>query len=91
MPTTTIDLDVRSTATTGDAMLMGASSHVHDSVDALGPITFARPIVIPADEAWYWTDEWQRGELEALASLAMGDGHLFHSVDELIAWLESDD
>lgn len=48
-------------------------------------------MVIPPDEEWYWTQSWQAGEMETLASLAMGNGREFESAEDLIAWLESDD
>lgn len=28
--------------------------------------------MIPAEQAWFWTDEWQRGEREASRDLAKG-------------------
>ena len=44
---------------------------------------------IPADQAWFWTPEWQEGERQADADLAAGRFHRFHSEEEMDAWLDS--
>ena len=33
---------------------------------------------IPADQAWFWTTEWQAGEREATEQAAAGEGSVFH-------------
>lgn len=91
MPLLTLELDPRSRAVTGDRMLVTTSSQVGTFIEVAGARAVLASSVIPADEQWFWTEEWQRGEIEALASLAMGDGYRFQTADELIAWLGSDD
>lgn len=48
-------------------------------------------IVIPKEQAYFWTKEWQLGELEATKQI--GDGRIkkFDSVEDLMADLQSDD
>ena len=45
-------------------------------------------VVVPADQAWYWTSEWQQGEREADADLAAGRTRVFGSGEEFLASLE---
>lgn len=42
------------------------------------------PNVIPEDEAFFWTPEWQAGEAAAEADLAAGRSRRFASADDLI-------
>ncbi|MCL1598213.1 MAG: AbrB/MazE/SpoVT family DNA-binding domain-containing protein [Actinomycetia bacterium] len=57
------------------------------SVD--GTITIRRTISIPADQAWFWTREWQHKEREVDVALAEGRSEVFENVDEFLADLES--
>lgn len=46
-------------------------------------------VVCPADQAWFWTPEWQEGEREVEADLAAGRrGRVFDSDEEFLAVLE---
>lgn len=45
-------------------------------------------IPVPADQAWFWTERWQRMEREADADLAAGRVVSSDSVDELIDELD---
>ena len=40
---------------------------------------------IPDDQAWYWTEQWQRWEKQADEDIAVGRIKNFNSVDGLIA------
>jgi len=44
---------------------------------------------IRADQAWFWTPEWQAGEREVDAEIAAGKGRIFMSTEELIEHLGS--
>jgi len=48
-----------------------------------------RPRHIPADQAWFWTPEWQAKEREADADCAAGRVKTFKSAKELIRALKS--
>ena len=41
-----------------------------------------------ADQAWFWTPEWQEGEREVDEHLAAGRTERFDSVDEFLAALD---
>lgn len=46
--------------------------------------------LIDADQAWFWTAEWQAGEREASADIAAGRTTTFDSDDAFIASLGKD-
>jgi len=42
---------------------------------------------IRADQAWFWTNEWQEGEREATGQLAAREGTVYSGEDEFLASL----
>jgi hypothetical protein len=45
--------------------------------------------VIPDDQAWFWTPEWQAGEAEVDEATARGErGPVFGSGEEFLAFLD---
>ena len=51
------------------------------------PLSFA---AIPADQAWFWTEEWQKGEREVDEDIAAGRVKRFDSVEELFEDLDAE-
>lgn len=51
------------------------------------------PVMIPADQAYFWGHAWQAGERESLAARARGDYRTFESDDpnDAVRWLLSED
>ena len=49
------------------------------------------PLFIPADQAYYWSSAWQRGEAESLANLKSGNARTFDEPLDAIHHLLSDD
>jgi len=45
--------------------------------------------LIPADQAWFWTEEWQEGERKAEADIKEGRVKRFHTGDESLGYLRS--
>jgi AbrB family looped-hinge helix DNA binding protein len=46
--------------------------------------------LIPDDQAWFWTPEWQAREAEADEAVARGEhGKVFASSDEFLAFLDA--
>jgi len=45
--------------------------------------------IVPKDQLWFWTPEWQRKEREVDEALARGDFKETDSVDELLKDLKS--
>ena len=61
------------------------------SVDEQGRVVVNRLDVIPPDQAWFWTERWQKMEREVEEDIAAGRIKSFDSVDDLIAYLEGPD
>jgi len=45
---------------------------------------------MPADQAWFWTPEWQAGEQEADDEIANGEGTVYKSADAMFDALENE-
>jgi len=58
------------------------------SLNEHGQVVISRLDVIPPDQAWFWTEQWQRAEREAQADIQAGRVRHYGSVDEAIAALE---
>jgi antitoxin MazE len=54
-----------------------------------GRVELIPVVVVPADQAWFWTDRWQAMEREADADIAGGRAVVVEGVDDLIAHLDS--
>jgi len=53
-----------------------------------GHVELVPVIAVPADQAWFWTDRWQKMEREADADIAAGRATIVEGGDELIAHLD---
>ncbi len=53
-----------------------------------GRIVVEREITIPAEQAWFWTERWQRMERAAQADIDAGRATRYAGVDEAISALE---
>ncbi|MBE9569018.1 MAG: AbrB/MazE/SpoVT family DNA-binding domain-containing protein [Proteobacteria bacterium] len=60
-------------------------------IDENGQVIVERALTIPADQAWFWSERWQRMEREAQADIDSGRVHRYPNVDEAIAGLEKID
>jgi antitoxin PrlF len=49
-----------------------------------GAIVMRPKKLIDADQAWFWTDDWQRGEREAGEDIARGRTRRIRSVDDFL-------
>jgi AbrB family looped-hinge helix DNA binding protein len=61
------------------------------AVNESGQVIVERVQIIPPDQAWFWTERWQRLEREAQADIAAGRVRQFEDPDEMIAWLDDED
>jgi AbrB family looped-hinge helix DNA binding protein len=53
-----------------------------------GAIVLEPKTVVDTAHAWFWADEWQRGEREAADELRSGHGRRFESAEEFLASLK---
>jgi antitoxin PrlF len=65
-----------------------AALHVGEDDEVAFVDTGRGIVVVPADQAWYWTSEWQEGERDADADLAAGRTRVFGSGEEFLASLQ---
>ncbi|MGD0122926.1 MAG: AbrB family transcriptional regulator [Candidatus Limnocylindrales bacterium] len=54
-----------------------------------GRVELVPVVTVPADQAWFWTERWQKMEREADADIAAGRLTVVDGADELIAHLDS--
>ncbi len=64
----------------------GAQVEVVERPD--GVIELRPTIAVPADQAWFWSERWQRMEREVDAHVAKGEVTNYDSADELFADLD---
>lgn len=53
-----------------------------------GKIILVPMKLIPAEQAWFWTKEWQAGEKEADEDIAQGRVKTFNRLDDLLEELD---
>ena len=54
-----------------------------------GTLAIRGVVPVPADQAWFWTDRWQKMEADADADIAGGRVTRYDSVDAMFADLDS--
>jgi hypothetical protein len=70
------------------------SSRSRDTFNAGGPPAAKAtrpPLFVPTQQLYYWTKDWQAGELEALRDLAEGRSQTFPNGTAAADWLLSDE
>ncbi|MGW5739976.1 AbrB/MazE/SpoVT family DNA-binding domain-containing protein [Amycolatopsis sp. NPDC003861] len=68
-----------------DALHLSEGDEVEFTVQADGGVVLRGMTVIPTDQKWFWTEEWQEGERRASEEIAAGDLPVFDSIDDLFA------
>lgn len=64
--------------------------HVDEGDDVAFTLTDEGTVVltglksIPADQAWFWTDEWQTGEREASQQAVRDEGTVYDSAEDFL-------
>jgi len=58
-------------------------------IEREGEIVLRPHVAVPADQAWFWTERWQRMEREADDAIGAGRVAIAHDVDELLDDLDS--
>jgi hypothetical protein len=64
----------------------GAQVEILERDDGVVELRAALPV--PADQAWFWTEHWQRREREVDEHVARGDVLLHDSTDEFLSHLK---
>lgn len=71
-----------------DALHLSEGDEVEFRVGADGEVTLRGMTVIPTDQRWFWSEEWQAGEREASAEIAAGGLPVYDDMSALLADLE---
>ena len=58
------------------------------SLNEQGQVIITRLEVIPPDQAWFWTEQWQKVERDAQADIDAGRVHRYANIDEAVSALE---
>ena len=58
------------------------------SLNEQGQVIITRLEVIPPDQAWFWTEQWQKVEREAQADIDARRVHRYANIDEAVSALE---
>jgi len=59
--------------------------------DENGRVIVQKVQTIPPDQAWFWTERWQKLEQEVQEEIESGEVRQFDSVDEALEHLDSED
>jgi AbrB family looped-hinge helix DNA binding protein len=54
-----------------------------------GSIVITPATVVPRDQAWFWTAEWQAKEAEADAEIAQGGGTVHETEEDFLSALKN--
>lgn len=74
-----------------DRFNLGEGDTLELSVGENGEITVVPMVQVPANQKWFWTDEWQEGEQEADKNIKSGNVKSFDKVEDALEWLDSDE
>jgi bifunctional DNA-binding transcriptional regulator/antitoxin component of YhaV-PrlF toxin-antitoxin module len=64
----------------------GAQVEISERED--GVLELRPTLAVPASQAWFWSDEWQRREREADADIAAGRVSRYDDVDDFVKGLD---
>ncbi len=81
-----VRVDVLVSASTAPVLRVAAGLQSSDVTEGL-----VRPSLAYGEQRYFWCPEWQRAERLADYDLLVGDDYLPTNVDDLVAWLESDE
>lgn len=66
---------------------LSGDDEVEFTVHADGQVTLRRMTVIPTEQRWFWTEDWQTGEREASEEIAAGRTTVYDSAEEFLGHL----
>ena len=70
------------------ALHIDSGDDIEFTVDASGKVYVQGLKTVPADQAWFWTTEWQQREAEASADYAAGQTTIYTDGAEFLASLD---
>ena len=88
-----VDLKQKSQVTIPSALLKKLKLNIGDKLDIKekdGKLIITPVMVVPRDQEWYWSKEWQEKERRADEDLGAGKIHSTNNIDDLMEQLEKD-
>lgn len=73
------------------ALHIDAGDDVEFVVMASGEVVLRGLKMIPADQAWFWTESWQRGERQASEEIAAGRVETFEDEKAFLDFIAESD
>ncbi len=74
-----------------EALKVHGGDEIEFKVLASGAVVMRGLKMIPADQAWFWTESWQRGEREASADLEAGRVETFTDSESFLDFIGVDE
>jgi antitoxin PrlF len=71
-----------------DALHVGVGDEVEFTVTESGDVVLRGLTSVPADQRWFWTEQWQEGEREASAQIAAGHADVYADAEAMFADLD---
>jgi antitoxin PrlF len=71
-----------------DALHVEDGDEIEFELTSDGRVLMSGLKMIPAEQAWFWTEWWQKGEREASAQLARGEGQVFKTSQDFLKSLD---
>lgn len=71
-----------------EALHVSEGDDVAFTVTSEGSVVLTGMRSIPADQAWFWSAEWQEGEREASEQIERGETTFYPSTDDFLASLD---
>jgi antitoxin PrlF len=76
-------------ASVREALRVEAGDEIEFAVVANGEVVMRGLKMIPADQAWFWSESWKRGEREASADIAAGRVETFTDSESFFDFIET--
>jgi AbrB family looped-hinge helix DNA binding protein len=71
-----------------DALHIEDGDEIEFELTPDGRVLMSALKMIPAEQAWFWTESWQEGEREASAQLAGGESQVFQTSEDFLRSLD---
>ncbi|WP_435110319.1 AbrB/MazE/SpoVT family DNA-binding domain-containing protein [Nocardiopsis synnemataformans] len=72
------------------ALHVQEGDEIEFSVTPEGEVVLRGLTIIPSDQRWFWTEEWQQGEREANEQVRAGEGETFMNPEDMFADIEGE-
>jgi AbrB family looped-hinge helix DNA binding protein len=71
-----------------EALHVGEGDEVEFTVTESGEVVLRGMTMVPADQRWFWDEQWQAGEREAAGQIASGQTTVYSDAEAMFADLD---